>query len=37
MNANQVFSWRLLLLYRQGRLERRASETPDLLPVRRFA
>jgi transposase-like protein len=32
MNANQVFSWRRL--YQQGRLERRASETPDLLPVR---
>ena len=32
VNANQVFGWRRL--YQQGRLERRASETPGLLPVR---
>ncbi|MGA9937110.1 MAG: transposase [Candidatus Acidiferrales bacterium] len=32
VNANQVFGWRRL--YQQGRLERRSSETPDLLPVR---
>ena len=32
VNANQVFGWRRL--YQQGRLERRATETPGLLPVR---
>jgi transposase len=32
VNANQVFGWRRL--YQQGRLERRAGETPGLLPVR---
>jgi transposase len=32
VNANQVFGWRRL--YQQGRLERKASETPGLLPVR---
>ena len=32
VNANQVFGWRQL--YRQGRLERQASEAPSLLPVR---
>lgn len=32
VNANQVFGWRRL--YRQGRLERKESETPSLLPVR---
>lgn len=32
VNANQVFGWRRL--YRQGRLERKESDAPDLLPVR---
>jgi transposase len=32
VNANQVFGWRQL--YRQGRLERKESQTPSLLPVR---
>lgn len=32
VNANQVFGWRRL--YRQGRLERKESATPSLLPVR---
>ena len=32
VNANQVFGWRQL--YRQGRLERKESDTPSLLPVR---
>lgn len=32
VNANQVFGWRQL--YRQGRLERKESQTPNLLPVR---
>ena len=32
VNANQVFGWRRL--YQQGRLERKESETPSLLPVR---
>lgn len=32
VNANQVFGWRQL--YRQGRLERKESEVPSLLPVR---
>lgn len=32
VNANQVFGWRQL--YRQGRLERKESDAPSLLPVR---
>lgn len=32
VNANQVFGWRQL--YRQGRLERKESNAPSLLPVR---
>jgi transposase len=32
VNANQLFGWRRL--YQQGRLERKAKETPSLLPVR---
>jgi transposase len=32
VNANQVFGWRQL--YRQGRLERKESNKPSLLPVR---
>lgn len=32
VNANQVFSWRQL--YRQGRLQRKESDTQSLLPVR---
>jgi transposase len=31
VNANQVFGWRQL--YRHGRLERKESEAPGLLPV----
>ena len=31
VNANQVFGWRQL--YRQGRLERKESDAPSLLPV----
>jgi transposase len=32
VNANQLFGWRRL--YQQGRLERKAEGTPNLLPVR---
>jgi transposase len=32
VNANQVFGWRRL--YRQGRLERKETNLPSLLPVR---
>lgn len=32
VNANQAFAWRQL--YRQGRLERKESDAPSLLPVR---